>query len=348
MPARLAEIHQLVGGRLIGSGDVEITGAAPLRGVQSGQITFIDQADKARLLAKCSAAAAIVPAGAVVEMPCIEVDQVDTAFAAIVTYFRPRRAVTRRGISPQAIVSPSAVIGSDVDIHAGATVGDDVTIGGGSTIHCGAHILAGCRLGENVTVYPCAVLYEDTIVGPRCVIHSGAVLGADGFGYKVVEGRHRPTAQLGYVEIGPDVDIGANSTIDRGTYGPTVIGEGTKIDNLVMIAHNCRIGRHNVLCSQVGIAGSSSTGDYVVMAGQVGVRDHVHIGDRAMLGAMAGIIKDVPEGAMMVGAPAGPAREQKLRHALFARLPDMRRQLGALEDELAALKRQVGGESNAA
>ena len=172
-----------------------------------------------------------------------------------------------------------------------------MTIGDGSTIHSGVHIMAGSQIGEDVTIFPNAVLYENTIVGPRCLIHANAVLGAYGFGYGFVDGRHVLSAQLGNVVLGADVEIGAGTTIDRGTYGPTVIGEGTKIDDLVMVAHNCRIGRHNMLCSQVGIAGSTTTGDYVVMAGQVGVRDHVHIGDRAVLGAMAGVTNDVPDGA---------------------------------------------------
>ena len=175
--------------------------------------------------------------------------------------------------------------------------------------------MAGCRIGRGATIFPNAVLYENTVVGPRCVIHAGAVLGAYGFGYETVDGRHTLSAQLGNVVLGADVEIGAGTTIDRGTYGPTVIGEGTKIDDQVMIAHNCRIGRHNMLCSQVGIAGSTSTGDYVVMAGQVGVRDHVHIGERAVLGAMAGVINDVPDGARMIGIPATPEREQKLKQA---------------------------------
>ena len=156
--------------------------------------------------------------------------------------------------------------------------------------------MAGSQIGQDVTIFPNAVLYEDTVVGPRCVIHANAVLGAYGFGYGFADGRHVLSAQLGNVVLGADVEIGAGTTIDRGTYGPTVIGEGTKIDDLVMVAHNCRIGRHNMLCSQVGIAGSTTTGDYVVMAGQVGVRDHVHIGTGAVLGAMAGVTNDVPDG----------------------------------------------------
>jgi UDP-3-O-[3-hydroxymyristoyl] glucosamine N-acyltransferase len=175
------------------------------------------------------------------------------------------------------------------------------------------------------------VIYENTIVGPRCVIHAGAVLGAYGFGYCCESGRHQLSAQLGNVILEADVEVGAGTTIDRGTYGPTVIGEGTKIDNLVMIAHNCRIGRHNMLCAQVGIAGSTTTGDYVVMAGQAGVRDHVHVGSRAMLGAKAGVMSDVPDAARVVGIPATPEREQMVKQAVLSKLPEMRRQLKKLQ-----------------
>jgi UDP-3-O-[3-hydroxymyristoyl] glucosamine N-acyltransferase len=152
---------------------------------------------------------------------------------------------------------------------------------------------------------------------------------------------------LGWVEVGDDVEIGASTTIDRGTYGPTVIGEGTKIDNLVQIAHNCRIGRHNLICSQVGIAGSTTTGDYVVMAGQVGVRDHVHIGRGAVLSAMAGITGDVPDGVVMMGIPATPEREQKLKLAALAKLPEMRKEFKAVRRALAALEREVSKASAA-
>ena len=161
--------------------------------------------------------------------------------------------------------------------------------------------MAGCKMGAGVTIYPNAVLYENTTVGARSIIHASVVLGCHGFGYRFFEGSHQPAAQLGYVQMGSDCEIGAGTTVDRGTYGPTIIGDGTKIDNLVMIAHNCRIGKHNMICSQVGVAGSTITGDYVVMAGQVGVRDHVHIGKRAILGAKAGVSADVPAGAHVFG-----------------------------------------------
>ena len=159
-----------------------------------------------------------------------------------------RRMAVPIGISPQAIVSSTARCGTGVNIHAGATIGDDCQIGENTTIYPGAHVLPGCSIGRNVTIGPGAVLYENTVVGDRTIIHGGAVVGAHGFGYTQVDGRHVLTAQLGYVRIGNDVEVGAGTTIDRGTYGATTIGDGTKIDNLVQIAHNCRIGRHNLIC----------------------------------------------------------------------------------------------------
>ena len=332
MQATLAELATLVGGQLVGDGHLVILGAATVRDAGPGQITLVDQVEKAHLLEECLAAAVVTPRGFVPSsLPAIQVDDVHAAFTAIVSHFCPRIASPRIGVSPLAAVSPTATIGEDVDIHPFATIGDGVTIGDGSTIHSGVHVMAGSRIGSKTTIFPNAVLYENTMVGPRCIIHANVVLGAYGFGYGFANGRHVLSAQLGNVVLGADVEIGAGSTIDRGTYGPTSIGEGTKIDDSVMVAHNCRIGRHNMLCSQVGVAGSTTTGDYVVMAGQVGVRDHVHIGDRAVLGAMAGVTNDVPADARMIGIPATPERDQKIKQAAFSKLPEMRRQLKQLQ-----------------
>ncbi|HVC94672.1 MAG TPA: UDP-3-O-(3-hydroxymyristoyl)glucosamine N-acyltransferase [Pirellulales bacterium] len=343
MAVGLAELANMVGGATLGDCGLAITGAATLADARPGDITFVNSADKAQRLGQTAASAVVVPRGmAPVNLPAIQVDNVAAAFAVIVRHFRPPRAVTRAGVSPRAVISPSARLGDDVEIHPGATIGDDVEIGAGSTIHAGARVLAGCKLGEKVTVFPNAVLYENTIIGPRSTIHANAVLGGFGFGYTLVDGRHQLSAQLGHVEIGADVEIGAGTTIDRGTYGPTVVGEGTKIDNLVMIAHNCRLGRHNLICSQVGIAGSTTTGDYVTMAGQVGVRDHVHIGDRAVLGAQAGVPNDVAADIFVFGSPARPMREQKVIYAAIARLPDMRQELKALRAAVARLEAQAG------
>lgn len=343
MEARLTELAALVQGRLTGDGNIVVHGASPLDRAGPGEITMLDRAERAQQLDTCRASAVVVPPGvAAGPIPAIEVTDVHRAFAAIVAHFRPPRPPRRPGISPMAIISPTAKLGKDVDVYPLATIGDDVEIGDGSTIHSGVHIMAGCRIGPQVTIFPNAVIYENTVIGPRCIIHAGAVLGAYGFGYSFQGGCYQLSAQLGNVVLGADVEIGAGSTIDRGTYGSTTIGDGTKIDNQVMVAHNCRIGRHNTLCAQVGIAGSTTTGDYVVMAGQVGVRDHVHIGDQAVLGAMAGVINDIPDGARVVGIPATPEREQMIKQAALTKLPEMRRQLKQLRAIVDQLVRERG------
>ena len=209
--------------------------------------------------------------------------------------------------------------------------------------------MAGCKLGENVTIYPNAVLYENTIDRRRARSSTptscwAATASATGTSR---EATCRPPSWA-TCSVGSDCEIGAGSTIDRGTYGPTIIGDGTKIDNLVMIAHNCRIGRHNMICSQVGVAGSTTTGDYVVMAGQVGVRDHVHIGDGAILGAKAGVSHDVPAGAHVFGIPAIAERDQKIQFAAISKLPDMRRQLKALQQAVDELTREQHSSDRAA
>ena len=342
MQATLGELALLVGGQVVGPENLVVHGAAPLRDALLGQITMVDSVERARNLASSKASAVVCPQSFIPDgRPVILVDDVHRAFSKIVIYFHPLRVQRRIGVSPLAAISPTAVLGADVDVHPYATIGDDVLIGTGSTIHSGAHIMAGSEIGENVTIYPGAVLYENTVVGARSIIHAAAVLGATGFGFDQVEGCHRLTAQLGNVIVGTDVEVGAGTTIDRGTYGPTVVGNGTKIDDQVMIAHNCHLGRHNMLCSQVGIAGSSTTGDYVVLAGQVGVRDHVHIGSGSVVGAKGGIINDVPDGSRYIGIPATPEREQKLRLAVITKLPEMRHQLKALQHTVDKLVAQI-------
>lgn len=338
MAMKLAELAHLVGGKLVGDGDLEITGAATIRDACPGDITLADGTRFLGPLAACAATAAVVPEDLVVAgKSVIGVTNVPAAFHKIVAALQPGTQSHFQGIDPAAQIAPSARLAGDVTVFGHASIGEQVEIGEGSVIHAGVRILAGCRIGRNVTIFPNAVLYENTVVGDRCLIHANAVLGAYGFGYQTIQGRHELSSQLGHVQIGNDVEVGACTTIDRGTYGPTVIGEGTKIDNQVMIAHNCRIGRHNLICSQVGIAGSCTTGDYVVLAGQVGIRDHVAIGDRATLGAKSGVMRDIPADATYLGIPATPERDQMHIMASIAKLPDLRRQVRALEQQVAAL-----------
>jgi UDP-3-O-[3-hydroxymyristoyl] glucosamine N-acyltransferase len=339
MATTLAQLAQLVGGSAVGDESLQIVGAATLNMASADDISLFDRAESDRHLETSSACAYVVrrdfsPQG----VSAIQVDNVHAAFAAIVCYFRPVRVCERIGVSSHAIVSDSAKLADDVDVHPFVSIGDDVEIGPGCTIHQGVSIAAGCKIGSGVTIFSNAVLYENTKVGNDVIIHAGVILGAYGFGYDSSTGEHQLSAQLGYVHIEDRVEIGAGTTIDRGTYGATTIGEGTKIDNLVMIAHNCQIGPRNMVCSQVGIAGSTTTGEYVVMAGQVGVRDHVHIGDGAMLGAMCGVSNDIPAGQSVLGAPAIPMREQKMRFGAIAKLPEMRKQLRKLQKAVNELQ----------
>jgi UDP-3-O-[3-hydroxymyristoyl] glucosamine N-acyltransferase len=230
-------------------------------------------------------------------------------------------------IDPRSAIDPTAEIAEECYVGPFAVVEANVSIGRGCRIHAHAVVGSGCRIAADVTVHAHATLYPNTTIGERSIVHSGAVIGCDGFGYQLRDGRHEKIPQIGNVVIGADVEIGANSTVDRGTFGSTRVGDGTKIDNQVMIAHNCQIGRHNVFAGQVGIAGSSSTGDYVTIAGQVGIADHVHVGEQATLGADAGVYTDIPAGSRFVGTPARPLQEAKRLHLALERVPEMRKEL---------------------
>jgi UDP-3-O-[3-hydroxymyristoyl] glucosamine N-acyltransferase len=337
--ATLAELAELVGGAVRGDGNVRVTAAKPLDDARTGHITLIDLPERIAQLEACSATAVVLPRN--VEYggrPAIAVDNLHQSFRIIFARLHPPRQQRRVGIHPAAVISPKARIADRVEIHPFAVIGDDVQIGPGSVIHGGVQIMAGCRIGRDATIFSNAILYEDCHLGDRVLIHGGAVIGSYGFGYNTNENKHELSAQLGNVILEDDVEIGANSTVDRGAYGSTLIGKGTKIDNLVQIAHNCRIGQHNIICAQVGIAGSTSTGDYVVMAGQVGVRDHVHIGEHTVICAQAGVTNDVPARVVMLGAPATTEREQKFRLAAVAKLPDMRREMRALRRTVEELQ----------
>ncbi|MCL2306240.1 MAG: UDP-3-O-(3-hydroxymyristoyl)glucosamine N-acyltransferase [Planctomycetaceae bacterium] len=355
MPKTLTELAALLHGLLVGDGGVIVGGVSPIHNAEPTDITFLENPEKVALLEKSNACAVIVsksmetfPESRRPRIPYIMVEQVLPSFETAARLFLPEPVVLARTVSPDATVAASVRMGKNVSIGPHCVVGENVEIGDDCTIYGGVHLFEHCRVGEGTTIYPNAVLYENTVVGKNCIIHSNVVLGAFGFGYDSSKGIHKLSSQMGNVVLGDFVEIGACSTIDRGTYGSTKIGEGTKIDNLVMIAHNCKIGKHNLICAHTGIAGSTTTGDYVVMAGRVGVRDHVHIGNRAVLGAMAGIMGDVPEDARWVGIPATPEKEQMKKLVAFAKLPDMRKELKQLQQQVAELERQVGVKSEGA
>jgi UDP-3-O-[3-hydroxymyristoyl] glucosamine N-acyltransferase len=332
----LQELADLVHGTVHGDGSLPIRAARSLQEAAEGDITYVDNDRNLEKLHASAAAAAVVDPKVVPNgKPLIQCKDPLAAFVMIVQHLHGRPEPAACGIDPRAYVHPSATVGSDPSVYPMAYVGEGTVIGDRCRIHPGAVIGRFCKLGNDVTIFPNAVLYDGTEIGDRSIIHSGAVIGADGFGYRFQNGRHVKVPQLGSVVIGTDVEIGACTTIDRGTFQATRIGDGSKIDNLVQIAHNCRIGKHNVFAGQVGIAGSCSTGDYVVMAGKVGISDHVNIGAGSLIGAQSGVNKDVPAGQRIFGAPAKPESEQKRIVATMDRLPEMRR-------DLTAIKRKLG------
>lgn len=343
MQLSLKEAAQIVDGVHFGSDQITIRGAGTLSSARQGEITFVESEKTLEKLEHSPAEVVLVPNGIEpTDRAYIQVEDVRESFAKLVTHFRPPRQAKRVGISAAAHISDSAKIAADVDVYPGACVGEDVEIGPGTTIYANVTIMDGCRIAENVTIFPGAVLYEDTIVGARCILHANCIIGAYGFGYDTDDdGTHHLGAQFGYVELEADVEVGSASTIDRGSYGATTIGAGTKVDNQVQIAHNCRIGRHNILCSQVGIAGSSTTGDFVVMAGQVGIPDHVHIGDQVTIGAKSGVMRDIPSGQTMLGIPATPERQQMQLLAALQRLPEMRKQVRAIQRIVDSLQERL-------
>jgi len=334
----LGELSQLVEGEVTARPDLEISGAASISRSSSTEITFVASQKYVEAFLQSDAAAAVVGADVVItEKPCIKVDDVESAFAEIVELFQPPVEREKIGVSRQAIVSPSARIADDVCIYPGAVVMNNAEIGYGSVIYPNVTVMENCVIGANVRIFPNSVLYENTVVGDRSVIHAGVILGAFGFGYRSNSGRHELSPQLGNVVIGDDVEIGANTTIDRGTYDATTVGSGTKLDNLVMIGHNCVVGEHNLLCSQVGVAGSCTTGDYVVMGGQVGMADHLDIGAHVSIGAKSGLMHDIEEGQKFFGIPARPAREEMQILANRARLPEMRKTIKKLVKQIEQL-----------
>jgi UDP-3-O-[3-hydroxymyristoyl] glucosamine N-acyltransferase len=330
------EIAAWVGGECLGDGDRPIRAARPLTDAGDGDVTFVEGDKHLAAWHASTASAAIV--GRSVEVngkPIVRVADPLMAFAEIVQRFRPARtAVPSPCIHPTAVIDPTATIGVGSIVGPHAVVEAGATIGDSCHLMAGAFLGEGARIGREVVLHPHVVVGFDCVVGDRVVIHANAVIGADGFGYRTVGGVHVKVPQLGHVEIGDDCEIGAGTTIDRGTFGATVVGRGTKIDNQVQIGHNCRIGQHNILVSQVGIAGSTSTGDYVVMAGQVGVADHVHIGAGTVIGAKSGISKDVPPKSRMFGSPATNDREQMRIIACLQKLPDFRKDVKRILDHL--------------
>lgn len=316
---------QACGGRLVGDGAAVVEGVRSLEKAGPRDLAFVADA-KAEKSAAASSAGVLLArsAGPFRGRTVVEVPDPSAALAVLLARLFPRRVV-RPG------VHPTAVVGEGARVDPGAEIGPYVVIGEGTEVGASAileaHVVVGrrCRVGSGAWLHPHVVLYDDVSLGPRAEVHSGAVLGADGFGYAASPSGMRKVPQVGGVEIGEDAEIGANTCVDRATLETTRVGDGTKIDDLVMIGHNCDVGRHVVLCGQVGIAGSTTVGDQAVLAGQVGVGGHMKVGRGVKAGGQTGITSDVPDGASIFGTPWMPHREAFRASAELRRLPETAR-----------------------
>ncbi|HPC62298.1 MAG TPA: UDP-3-O-(3-hydroxymyristoyl)glucosamine N-acyltransferase [Verrucomicrobiota bacterium] len=334
MPFTAAEIARHLGGEVLGDPDLTLRGFAPADRAQPGDLTFAENENYFRR-AEQSAASAIIIDGPFTSTAkvLIRVPNARIAFAKVLPLFFPE-PVLPPGVHPTAVVAPSAAIDPSAHIGPHCVIGDQAVIGPRCALHGGDHVGANCRLGEEVVLFPNVTLYAGTEIGNRVRIHAGTVIGSDGFGYVQDGGLHRKVPQIGNVIIRDDVEIGANVTIDRGALGPTTIGRGTKIDNLVQVAHNVTIGDHCLLVSQVGIAGSTRLGNYVILAGQVGLAGHLKIGNRVSVAAQSGVMTSIPDGEKWLGSPAAPDRQTKRQMIALQRLPELLRRVAELEKKL--------------
>jgi UDP-3-O-[3-hydroxymyristoyl] glucosamine N-acyltransferase len=333
-----AEIARHLGGEVRGDDSIIIQHFAQADSAQPGDLTFAENADFfAR--ADQSAASAIIVDGTFTSARkvLIQVPNARIAFAKVLALFFPELP-TPAGIHPTAILAGSARIDPTAHVGPYCVIGDNTRIGPRSVLHGGNHVGPECQLGEDVKLFPNVTLYERTQIGNRVRIHAGTVIGSDGYGYVQDGGVHRKVPQIGNVILGDDVEIGANVTVDRGALGSTVIGKGTKIDNLVQVGHNVVIGDHCILISQVGIAGSCKLGNYVVLAGQVGLAGHLTLGNNVTVGAQAGVMHDIPNGQTWLGTPAQPNRLTKRQMIAVQHLPDLLRRVAALERKSGSAK----------
>jgi UDP-3-O-[3-hydroxymyristoyl] glucosamine N-acyltransferase len=335
---KLKELADMLGAELTGPAEVDVRGAAGIHEAGEGQITFIAGRKELKDLEHSRASAAIVPLDTpALPLPLLRLKNPRLAFARTLElfYVKPYQA---SGISEKAAIGTNVVIGADPSIHPFVVLADDVKIGERVTVYPGVSIGKGSVVDDDSVIHANASIRENVRIGKRVIVQSGAVIGGDGFGFVADNGRHFKIPHVGGVIIEDDVEIGANSTIDRATLGNTVVKRGTKIDNLVQIAHNVTVGEHCLLVAQVGISGSCTIGNWVALGGQVGVADHVIIGDRVMASGQAGIIKDIEPAQVVGGTYAMPQRDWLKVQSVLPKLPELKKLVAELEKQMNELK----------
>lgn len=338
----VAQVATQLRGEVIGDASIQLTGIASVDSARAGDLTFAEK-ETHFATADSGPAAAILVSGPFVSAnkAIIRVPNTRVAVARLLPLFFPSDPV-EAGVAPDAIIHPSAQVDSTASIGPHCVVGARTRIGARCVLMGGNHLGRDCQIGDDVCLFPNVVIYARSQIGHRVTIHAGSVIGSDGYGYAFDEGRHRKMLQVGNVVIGDDVEIGANAAIDRGALGSTIIGQGSKIDNLVHVAHNVVIGRHCLIMGQVGFAGSTRLGDYCVIASQSGISGHLKLGNQATVGAKSGVMRDIPDGGTVLGIPAMPDKQAKRQWVGVQQLPEMIRRMRELEKQVEELRAKVG------
>ncbi|MBX7101679.1 MAG: UDP-3-O-(3-hydroxymyristoyl)glucosamine N-acyltransferase [Myxococcaceae bacterium] len=345
MALTLSAVAALVQGELEGDGAASIEGLAGLAEAQRGQLSFFGSPKYLEQLKVTRASAVLAPVGAPVPqgVAAIRVAQPHLAFARVAQALQPKNEAPP-GVSPRAEVHPTAMVHPTAHVGAFAVVEAGATVAEHAVISALAYVGRGAQVGAHSVLHPHAVVYAGCVVGKRCVLHSGAVVGKDGFGFAfdAAAPGHVRIPQTGIARLEDDVELGAQSCVDRATFGETVVGQGTKVDNLVQIAHNVKVGAHSILCAQAGVSGSATLGQGVVLAGQVGVAGHITVGDLSRIGAQAGVAQDVEPGSTLLGAPAIEHRQFFRAATVFNKLPELWKQVRSLVKRLEALEEGRG------
>ncbi len=342
MGKTLKELAACVGGELVGDGDIIITGVSGIREAAEGDITFLANPKYLPLLEKTRASAIVTSRDVTARRkPIIRTENPSLAFVKIVSFISPDHTVHPKGIHPTAVIGKNVSLGKNVAIGPYVVIEDNAKIGQDSVIYSGCFIGHDTEIASHALIYSNVSLRERIRIGRNVIIHSGTVIGSDGFGYVSVEGRHHKVPQVGTVVIEDDVEIGANVAIDRARFDETIIRAGTKIDNLVHIAHNVVIGENSLIVAQVGISGSTVIGKGVILAGQVGIVGHVEIGDNAVVMAQSGVSKSVPAGAYVWGYPAKPQDSAKRVNACVQNLPRLYKTISELKKRIEELEAKL-------
>ncbi len=342
MKKTLKEIARLVEGEIVGDEKIVVTGVCGIKEAKKGDLTFVANPRYLSLMNHTMASAIITSKDVKsAPKPIIRTENPSIAFAKMVSLLEPNEVKRPKGIHPTAVIGERVKLGRNVAIQPYVVIEDNAEIKDNTILYAGVFVGHHTKIGKDCMVYPYVIIRERNVIGDRVIIHGGTVIGSDGFGFSTVKGVHQRIPQIGNVIIEDDVEIGANVTIDRARFEKTLIKKGTKIDNLVQIAHNVVVGEHSIIVAQSGISGSTTIGNNVTLAGQSGVIGHVSIGDNSVVAGKAGVTKSVPRNSCVSGFPAKPHSQAKRINACVQNLPDLYKRLKALEEEIEKLKSPV-------